>query len=80
MKMGSGGEGEGVAVAVAAAADKYRSVVLLQDEVEKNTHWRHGGPPTYDSVNLLFEQGRTKVSLSLSLSLPHVNLCPLCLL
>ena len=40
------------------AADKYRS--LLQDEVEKNTHWRHGGPPTYDSVNQLFEEGRTK--------------------
>ncbi|KAJ9671428.1 hypothetical protein PVL29_025234 [Vitis rotundifolia] len=51
--MGSGGEGS-----VSDAADKYRS--LLQDDVEKNTHWRHGGPPTYDSVNQLFEEGRTK--------------------
>ena len=60
--MGSGGEGS-----VRDAADKYRS--LLQDEVEKNTHWRHGGPPTYDSVNQLFEEGRTKVSLYLYLYL-----------
>ncbi|PON75661.1 NTF2-like domain containing protein [Parasponia andersonii] len=35
--------------------DKYRS--FLDDE---NTEWRHGAPPTYDSVNHLFEQGRTK--------------------
>ncbi|KAF3442397.1 hypothetical protein FNV43_RR16313 [Rhamnella rubrinervis] len=38
--------------------DKYRS--FLNDEDEANTHWRHGGPPTYDDVNQLFEQGRTK--------------------
>lgn len=38
--------------------DKYRS--FLHDE-ENNIQWRHGGPPTYDEVNKLFEQGRTKV-------------------
>ncbi|XP_065861928.1 pathogen-related protein [Euphorbia lathyris] len=35
--------------------DKYRS--FLDDET---TQWRHGFPPTYHSVNLLFQQGRTK--------------------
>ncbi|CAJ2659622.1 unnamed protein product [Trifolium pratense] len=39
------------------AKDKYRSI--LQDEAE-NIQWRHGGPPTYDLVNQLFEEGRTK--------------------
>ncbi|OAY54770.1 pathogen-related protein [Manihot esculenta] len=38
-------------------ADKYRS--FLYDEAE-TTVWRHGCPPTYDSVNQLFEEGRTK--------------------
>lgn len=37
--------------------DKYRS--FLYDDAE-NTHWRHGGPPSYEDVNILFEQGRTK--------------------
>ncbi|XLR39322.1 hypothetical protein S83_023982, partial [Arachis hypogaea] len=37
--------------------DKYRTI--LEDEVH-NTHWRHGGPPLFDAVNKLFEQGRTK--------------------
>ncbi|XP_045806547.1 pathogen-related protein-like [Trifolium pratense] len=37
--------------------DKYRS--FLDDEAH-TTHWRHGGPPIYDAVNKLFEQGRTK--------------------
>ncbi|KAI4333557.1 hypothetical protein L6164_018345 [Bauhinia variegata] len=50
---------EEVASAGKIAGDKYRS--FLYDEAEKTTHWRHGGPPTYDSVNQLFEQGRTKV-------------------
>lgn len=40
------------------AKDKYRS--FLHDEGE-NIQWRHGGPPTYDLVNQLFEEGRTKV-------------------
>jgi hypothetical protein len=40
------------------AKDKYRSI--LHDETE-NIQWRHGGPPTYDLVNQLFEEGRTKV-------------------
>ncbi|KAI3769348.1 hypothetical protein L6452_00449 [Arctium lappa] len=37
--------------------EKYRS--FLHEESE-NTHWRHGGPPIYDAVNQLFEEGRTK--------------------
>ncbi|OIV99014.1 hypothetical protein TanjilG_32273 [Lupinus angustifolius] len=37
--------------------DKYRS--FLHDEAD-TTLWRHGGPPTYDDVNKLFEEGRTK--------------------
>ncbi|KAK7401767.1 hypothetical protein VNO78_13517 [Psophocarpus tetragonolobus] len=39
------------------AKDKYRS--LLHDEPD-NIQWRHGGPPTFDAVNKLFEEGRTK--------------------
>ncbi|CAA2953443.1 Hypothetical predicted protein [Olea europaea subsp. europaea] len=39
------------------AADKYRS--FLHEEAQ-NTEWRHGGPPIYDDVNKLFEEGRTK--------------------
>lgn len=39
------------------AKDKYRS--FLHDEPD-NIQWRHGGPPTYDDVNKLFEEGRTK--------------------
>ncbi|KAF5203294.1 hypothetical protein FRX31_007119, partial [Thalictrum thalictroides] len=38
--------------------DKYRTY-MNEDEV-KNTQWRHGGPPIYDSVNKLFDQERTK--------------------
>ncbi|GKV02115.1 hypothetical protein SLEP1_g14590 [Rubroshorea leprosula] len=37
--------------------DKYRPI--LQEEPEK-VQWRHGGPPRYDDVNRLFEEGRTK--------------------
>ncbi|KAK9269683.1 hypothetical protein L1049_001461 [Liquidambar formosana] len=40
------------------AGDMYRS--FMRDEGEKNTLWRYGGPPLYDTVNTLFEQGRTK--------------------
>lgn len=47
------------------AADKYRSILL--EEVE-NTKWRHGGPPIFDAVNKLFEDGRTKVSIE-----PFIN-------
>nr|DAD37801.1 TPA_asm: hypothetical protein HUJ06_008442 [Nelumbo nucifera] len=39
-------------------ADKYRS--HMHGEAEKNTKWRHGGPPIYNLVNQVFEQGRTK--------------------
>ncbi|KAK8706283.1 hypothetical protein V6N13_049855 [Hibiscus sabdariffa] len=44
-------------MATVPAKDKYRS--FLDDEGD-NVQWRHGGPPTYDVVNQLFEQGRTK--------------------
>ncbi|XP_027356284.1 pathogen-related protein-like isoform X2 [Abrus precatorius] len=37
--------------------DKYRS--YLYDEAD-TIQWRHGGPPIYDDVNKLFEDGRTK--------------------
>lgn len=40
--------------------DRYRS--FLHDEADK-TEWRHGGPPTYDDVNKLFEEGRIKVKM-----------------
>ncbi|KAG9457229.1 hypothetical protein H6P81_001737 [Aristolochia fimbriata] len=39
--------------------DKYRSHIY--GEGEKNTVWRFGGPPNYDKVNKLFEEGRTNV-------------------
>lgn len=42
---------------MAVEGDKYRS--YLVGEGEKDTHWRHGAPPTYDLVNKLFEEGRT---------------------
>lgn len=42
--------------------DKYRS--FLYDEAD-DIEWRHGGPPTYDDVNKLFEDGRTKVEINL---------------
>ncbi|KAF6141822.1 hypothetical protein GIB67_005061 [Kingdonia uniflora] len=40
-------------------SDKYRSHIY--GEGEKNTVWRFGGPPNYDVVNKLFEEGRTQV-------------------
>ncbi|XP_034228460.1 pathogen-related protein-like isoform X1 [Prunus dulcis] len=39
--------------------DKYRS--YLSGEGEKNTKWKFGAPPSYDIVNKLFEEGRTKI-------------------
>ncbi|XP_074312485.1 pathogen-related protein-like [Silene latifolia] len=38
--------------------DKYRS--FLYGEGEKNTSWVHGGPPNFDVVDKLFEEGRTQ--------------------
>lgn len=38
--------------------DPYRS--HLVGEAEKETEWRHGGHPTYDLVNALFERSRTQ--------------------
>ncbi|KAL6975487.1 hypothetical protein U1Q18_042050 [Sarracenia purpurea var. burkii] len=43
------------------ARDKYRSLLNDEEEATKNIQWRHGAPPTYDSANQLFEEGRTKV-------------------
>ncbi|XP_052203349.1 pathogen-related protein-like [Diospyros lotus] len=42
-----------------SSLDKYRS--HLNGEEEQNTQWRFGAPPNYDTVNKLFEEGRTKV-------------------
>ncbi|KAL3736138.1 hypothetical protein ACJRO7_025139 [Eucalyptus globulus] len=42
---------------VKVGADRYR--LILSEETE-NTRWRHGGPPIFDAVNKLFEEGRTK--------------------
>ncbi|KAI3969342.1 hypothetical protein MKW92_039942 [Papaver armeniacum] len=39
--------------------DKYRS--YLYGDEHKDVHWRHGGPPIYDLVNELFQQGQTNV-------------------
>jgi hypothetical protein len=39
--------------------NKYRS--FLYGEGEKSTEWRHGGPPSFDKVDKLFEEGKTKV-------------------
>ena len=44
----------------ASEGDKYRS--YLTEEDVKNTTWRFG-PPNYDAVNKLFEEGRTKVRI-----------------
>lgn len=57
--------------AVQVAGDKYRSFLDDEDHVHK-IQWRHGGPPIFDSVNKLFEEGRTKVIsyLLCALSLP----------
>ncbi|GER47858.1 pathogenesis-related family protein [Striga asiatica] len=41
------------------ASDKYRAY-LNEDDV-KNINWRFGSPPSYDVVNKLFEEGRTKI-------------------
>ncbi|KAM7495389.1 hypothetical protein LguiB_029998 [Lonicera macranthoides] len=44
--------------------EKYRSFLVLDrddEDADTTTRWRHGAPPTYDAVNHLFEQGRTKV-------------------
>ncbi|KAI5605335.1 hypothetical protein BDE02_01G344500 [Populus trichocarpa] len=37
--------------------DKFRS--FLHEDTENTTQWRHGGPPNFDTVNQLFEEGRT---------------------
>ncbi|KAL0289565.1 UNVERIFIED_CONTAM: Pathogen-related protein [Sesamum calycinum] len=44
--------------ALKTGKDKYRS--FLHHEDAHNTVWRRGAPPTYDNVNKLFEEGRTK--------------------
>lgn len=47
---------------IQVASDKYRQVLHEDEAAAAGTiEWRHGGPPIYDSVNKLFEQGRTKV-------------------
>ncbi|XP_026453976.1 pathogen-related protein-like [Papaver somniferum] len=39
--------------------DKYRS--YMYGDEHKDVQWRHGGPPIYDLVNELFQQGQTNV-------------------
>lgn len=48
---------------MASSGDKYR--YLLSGEGEKDTKRKFGVPPNYDVVNKLFEDGRTKVCVSL---------------
>ncbi|XP_060209256.1 pathogen-related protein [Lycium barbarum] len=43
------------------ASDKYRQFLHEDHAAAGTIEWRHGGPPIYDAVNDLFEQGRTKV-------------------
>ena len=45
------------------AVDNYRSIL---NEEAKSRQWRHGGPPIFDKVNKLFEEGRTKVAIKLA--------------
>ncbi|XP_021769762.1 pathogen-related protein-like [Chenopodium quinoa] len=53
-------EDEQKEIAIKVAGDKYR--IILHEEIEsKDIQWRHGGPPIFDKVNKLFEEGRTKV-------------------
>ncbi|KAF0919044.1 hypothetical protein E2562_028267 [Oryza meyeriana var. granulata] len=47
-----------VAAVDSSGGDPYRS--HLAGDGENNTVWRHGAPPTYDSVNGLFEAERTQ--------------------
>ncbi|XP_052142799.1 pathogen-related protein-like [Oryza glaberrima] len=47
-----------MAAADSSGGDKYRS--HLAGDGEKNTVWRHGAPPTFDTVNSLFEAERTQ--------------------
>lgn len=47
---------------IKVVSDKYRQFLHEDQAAAIGTiQWRHGGPPIYDSVNKLFEQGRTKV-------------------
>ena len=60
---------------VQGAGDKYRS--FLHEDANK-VEWRHGGPPIYDSINKIFEEGRTKVLIKLPLffsTLLSIRLC-----
>ncbi|KAH0707158.1 hypothetical protein KY289_012234 [Solanum tuberosum] len=47
---------------IKVVSDKYR-LFLHEDQAAAagTIQWRHGDPPSYESVNKLFEQGRTKV-------------------
>nr|XP_018622428.1 pathogen-related protein isoform X2 [Nicotiana tomentosiformis] len=53
---------EGEKERIKMASDKYRKFLHEEQAATAGSiHWRHGGPPIYDAVNHLFEQGRTKV-------------------
>ncbi|XP_009801126.1 pathogen-related protein isoform X2 [Nicotiana sylvestris] len=54
---------EGEKERIKVASDKYRKFLHEEQAAAAGSiQWRHGGPPIYDAVNNLFEQGRTKVS------------------
>lgn len=60
------------ACTIKKVGDKYRS--FLHEDTENTTQWRHGGPPNFDTVNQLFEEGRTKV-LNLLYTLSAYAIC-----
>lgn len=65
---------EGEKERIKVASDKYRKFLHEEQAATAGSiHWRHGGPPIYDAVNNLFEQGRTKVCITLSFNLFFVK-------
>lgn len=53
-----GTEGGSSSETILHLPDKYRVFLHLEPPT---IDWRHGKPPTYETVNQLFEDGRTKV-------------------
>lgn len=66
-RMSAGSHEEAAATATQVELDPYR--LHIHGEAEKHTAWRHGAPPSYEQVNKLFEEGRTKVCILNLLSL-----------
>lgn len=51
---------KGTSIGSNIVADKYRASLHLE---HPTVQWRYGNPPTYETANHLFEEGRTKVLL-----------------